>query len=208
MLKIFTSYTPGAGKSYLMLQRAIEERKSGKKVFIGYFNRKHRDMSKLPWKEDLKKCSVSIKKKEDIDFIVKENPDIVVMDEMGMQVTKNTFVYHIIEVLLENQIDVYTSANLKRFQSINPLFRKISGIGIRTTIPDCFLDIAEEIIFVDRRPELMKEDFESGKLFGDKYMKSKIMRKNFCLENLISYRELSIEYLKRYNNIEIIQRHE
>lgn len=208
MLKIFTSYTPGAGKSYLMLQRAMEERKSGKKVFVGYFNRKHRDMSKLPWREDMKRCSVSIKKKDDIDFIVRERPDIVVMDEMGMQVTKNVFVYNIIEVLLENEIDVYTSANLKRFQSVNTLFRKISGIGIRTTIPDYFLDIAEEIIFVDRRPELLKEDFESGKLFGEKYMKSKIMKKNFRLENLISYRELSIDYLKDYNNIQMIQRDE
>lgn len=27
MLTIFTSYTPGAGKSYAMVQKAIEERK-------------------------------------------------------------------------------------------------------------------------------------------------------------------------------------
>ena len=31
MLKIFTSYTPGAGKSYAMLEKAMAEQAKGKK---------------------------------------------------------------------------------------------------------------------------------------------------------------------------------
>ena len=38
MLKIFTSYTPGAGKSYAMLEKAMAEQAKGKKVLIGNYD--------------------------------------------------------------------------------------------------------------------------------------------------------------------------
>ena len=47
MLTIFTSYTPGAGKSYAMVQKAIEERKKGRNVVVGFLHSGHRDISKI-----------------------------------------------------------------------------------------------------------------------------------------------------------------
>ncbi|MBS5485075.1 MAG: sensor histidine kinase KdpD, partial [Eubacterium sp.] len=43
MLKIFTSYTPGAGKSYAMMEEAMNESRNGKKVVIAFINKQHRD---------------------------------------------------------------------------------------------------------------------------------------------------------------------
>lgn len=206
MLKIFTSYTPGAGKSYLMLQSALEEKSAGKEVIIGFLNGKHRDLSEWSFQNEIEDSSVRIKYKGDVERIVREKPDIVVLDEMGMRIGKNAFVYNVIEELLQKGITVYTSANLKRFSSINPLFRKITGIGIKTTIPDYFLDIAEEIVFIDREPERMAEDFMRGTLFEEKYASSRVMQKNFRLDNLIAYRNISMEYLKKYNQVRIVKR--
>lgn len=42
MLKIFTSYTPGAGKSYAMMEEAMNESRNGKKVVIAFINKQHR----------------------------------------------------------------------------------------------------------------------------------------------------------------------
>ena len=43
-LYIFTSYTPGAGKSYRMVATACEREQD---VMVGFLNSAHRDMTKL-----------------------------------------------------------------------------------------------------------------------------------------------------------------
>ncbi|MBR2190544.1 MAG: hypothetical protein IJ883_02750, partial [Eubacterium sp.] len=66
---------------------------------------------------------------------------------------------------------------------------------------------ADKIIFIDREPDLMIADYEDGKLFVDKYMKSKIMQKNFLPETLTKYREASLKYLEQYGDkVEVVFR--
>lgn len=198
-LTIFLSYTPGAGKSYIMLSRASEEKERGRNVVVAFLNDTHRDngdgIHKKPTKYSLSE-------------LVDEKPDLVVIDEMGMggiNRDERTHVYDDIEELLGEGIDVYTTANLKRFENVNPLFKELSGIGIKKTIPGRFLDLADHIVFVDREPDDMIEDFENGMLFIEKYMDSKIMRKNFRKKTLEEYRKLSMEILKKYENkVEIV----
>lgn len=206
MLKIFTSYTPGAGKSYAMMEQAVKESNSGKKVIVGFINQKHRDISQLPIIDGKIMHKEEIRKRNDVDNIINEKPDIVVLDELGMRIGKTTFVYNIAELFIKNNIEVFASANLKKFQEVNPLFKEITGVGIRTAIPNRFIKGADEIIFIDREPEFMEKDFRDGRLFGKKYMDSKIMNKNFQLDTLNAYRDVSMNYLQKYNNVTIIKR--
>ena len=201
MLTIFTSYTPGAGKSYAMVQKAMEERAKGKKVLVGFLHGGHRDVTKILEDNGINQSDYCAKGLKPDDILAKA-PDLVIMDEMGMKVRHQGFVYNVIEEMLKRGIDVYTSTNLKRFEGANQYFKKITGIAVRNTIPDRFLKLADEIYFIDREPEKMKEDFHSGELFGEKYMKSKIMQKNFRRETLEKYRKISLEYLKNINQSE------
>ena len=203
MLKIFTSYTPGAGKTYLMVSKAIEESQKGKKVVIGFLNAGHRDISKTLKGNGIKHFS---RKGMSYEEIIKAEPDIVVLDEMGMKTKGGGFVYDRVRKLLDRGIDVYTSANLKRFHEANKLFKAVTGIGAKNTIPDEFLEKADEIYFVDRNPEKMAEDFKKGEIFCEKYSDSKIMRKNFELETLVKYRQVGMKYLERYRNVITIER--
>lgn len=283
-LTIFLSYTPGAGKSYIMKQWGEQERINGKNVITAFINDMHRDANncnkidtvdmvgascdsrmniadKVETKCDDKKDEDDIMTKEktrshkySLSEIINHNPDLVLMDEMGMgglnmdevraedvkaksskhectecedikneminseenERTKNvsnkhnnfrykSHIYDDIDRLLDRGIDVYTTANLKRFDGMNPRFKQISGIGIKTTIPDRYLDMAEKIVFVDRNPNALIKDFESGKLFNKKYMKSGIMKKNFREDILYSYRKLSLEILDKYKDkLEIV----
>ena len=169
-LKIFTSYTPGAGKSYAMLSHAL---KNGN-VIIGFLNDSHRNTNQLLLDHGIKPADYST---YSLREIIKENPDVVVMDEMGMRGKnrdRKSYIYSDIDRLLRCGIDVYTSLNIKRFESANPLFKDITGIGIRRTVPDKYLELADEIIFVDRSPKTMLDDFKNNGLFDEKYMKSKI----------------------------------
>lgn len=227
-LTIFLSYTPGAGKSYIMKRRGELEQQKGKNVIIAFFNDMHRG-------EQLIKKS----HKYSLSEIIEQNPDIVLLDEMGMgglnkdwendnkksnqptdinETGKNStdsfgkkkkitrHIYDDIDELLENGIDVYTTANLKRFDGMNARFKEISGIGIKTTIPDRYLELADRIVFVDRNLISLINDFESGKLFNEKYMASGIMKKNFRKKTLMDYRKLSLEILEEYKDkVEIIR---
>ncbi len=217
-LYIFTSYTPGAGKSYRMVAMACENEEQ---VVVGFLNSAHRDMTKL-----LKDYDVAIGdfSKYSVNGILAESPDAVIFDELGM-ISRNkdsrrlrkknghkeskhdTFIYNDIDTILDAGINVYASANLKRFESANPVFKAITGIGVKTKVPDKYLEDAHAIIFVDREPEKMIADYEDGSLFVDKYMKSKIMQKNFLPETLEKYRDASLKYLKQFGDkVEVVFR--
>lgn len=198
-LTIFTSYTPGAGKSYLMVSKAMEKRRVGLNVVIGFLNGRHRELDQMMEDNEITEQE---SKKYSLTGIISKAPDIVVMDEMGMHHInrdEKSFVYEDIEKLLQAGIDVYASTNLKKFEKLNPLYKKITGIGVKKQIPYYFLEMAEHIYFIDRDPELMIRDFNDGKLFGERYMKTKIMNKNFQYDTLCAYRELSKKCLEKYD---------
>ena len=206
MLVIFTSYTPGAGKSYMMIEKAMEEKAKGKKVLVGFLHEGHRDIKDILIKNGIEEKDIP-QKGLSLAQIKAENPDIVILDEMGMKVKNRGFVYNIIDKMFDYGITVYTSVNVKRFDSANPRFKDVTGISIKNTVPHKYLEKADKIYFIDRDSELMIKDFEAGKLFGDKYMNSKIMQKNFKKETLDSYRQVSIKYLEKYKDkVEIVER--
>ena len=217
-LYIFTSYTPGAGKSYRMVATACEQEEN---VTVGFLNSAHRDMAKLLDDYDV---AIGDFSKYSVFGIINESPDAVIFDELGM-ISRNkdsrrlrkkhgnkekkheTFIYNDIDTILNAGINVYASANLKRFESANPVYKAITGIGVKTKVPDEYLEKADKIIFIDREPDLMIADYEDGQLFVDKYMKSKIMQKNFLPETLIKYREASLKYLEQYGDkVEVVFR--
>ena len=141
----------------------------------------------------------------DLDVVINQND----LKEVIFLLENHGYIYEIIELLLDNDIDVFTSINIKRFDSINPEFKKISGIGVKNMVPSKFLDMADEIYFIDRRPELMIRDFKNGNLFNKRYMKSGIMKKNFRRDILESYRKVSLEILKKYGDkVTVVERNE
>ena len=220
-LYLFTSYTPGAGKTYRMLSCGAENSANLKVAFL--FDN-HRSTDKVFKDLGLEKPR---HKTYSLSQILAEKPEAVAFDEIGMfsrnkdiikgftrknnllktdyRDGKEHFIYEDVDVLLEHGIDVYASVNLKRFESANPIFSEITGIRVKKKIPDRYLEIADKIYFIDRAPELMKEDFQNHKLFTEKYMKTKIMRRNFLLTTLDEYRKVSLDYIKKYGDKVIIE---
>ena len=92
MLKIFTSYTPGAGKSYAMLEKAMAEQAKGKKVLIGFLNGGHRNIELIKEKNHID-SAIYNGKGFSYKQILEEKPDIVVLDEMGMRSKNHGYIY-------------------------------------------------------------------------------------------------------------------
>lgn len=216
-LNIFTSYTPGAGKTYKML---VEAAKHSGVVYVAFVYEKHRKNTELLDRLGLKH---RITTKYSARKIIEAGVDAVVLDEIGMYsrnidrikktshgkrnlsrkdfaMDKEWFIYDDIDLFLEAGIDVYCSVNLKRFQSANDVFSELSGIRVKKKVPDRFLDEADSICFIDREPAKLIEDFNNNNLFGEKYMSSRIMKKNFMPETLEQYRKVAMEYIKKYGD--------
>ena len=207
-LFLIISYTPGAGKTFFMLDKALEI-SSNQKVLIGFLYESHRQFDGNY--RELTVAYNNIKHTYNIRDIINLNPDVVLMDELGVrghnEEDKGRCVYQDVDLLLDNGIDVYSTVNLKKFQVINDKFKKISGIGVKKQIPVKYLDMAEKIYFIDRKPELLIKDFENSELFKERYMKSRIMKRNFSYEILDKYQKLSYDILDEYKDkLEIIVR--
>ena len=200
-LTLFTSYTPGAGKTYFMLAKAMEQRSAGKKVTIGFIYGRHRDTAAILGDHGIKE---DIPSGYSVKDIIKSGSDLVVMDEMGVYGKniddRHTFVYEDIQKILDFGMDVYASINLKKFAGINKYFREYSGIAVKKCVPDLFLEEAAKIFYLDRDPEKMREDYTSGNLFGERYMKTKIMNKNFRIDTLLAYRRIGLDCIKEYGD--------
>lgn len=73
---------------------------------------------------------------------------------------------------------------LKRFQNVNSSFKEISGIGVKKTIPIRFLEMADRIVFVDRKPELLENVIKNGDFFAIKIKIHGLCRKILTREFL------------------------
>ena len=204
------SYSPGAGKSYFMLEKGAQQLKLGKKVLVGFLFERHRKSDV----DNIGGMKIEYNREKNIyniSEILEEKPDVVLMDELGVSFKDKMgnvrFVYEDVERLIDEGIDVYTTVNLKKFQGINDEFKKLSGIGVRKQIPIKFLEMADKIFFIDRDEKLLIKDFNSNDLFRERYMKSKIMNKNFSEKTLEKYRKLSYKILENYKEkLEVIER--
>ena len=66
---------------------------------------------------------------------------------------------------LTSGIDVYTTVNIQHFESLNDVVEKITGIRMQETLPDTFLDRADEVQVIDIPFEELSERLKEGKVY-------------------------------------------
>jgi two-component system, OmpR family, sensor histidine kinase KdpD len=199
-LKIFMGYAAGVGKTYKMLEEALERRAEGVDVVIGYFE-PHGRKDTIAKTEDLE--IIPRKKVEyrgssfeemDTDAILARHPELCVVDEFphtnvpGSDRAKR---WEDVELLLADGIDVLTTMNIQHLESLNDQVWQISGIRVRETIPDWVVQQADEVVMVDLTPRALLHRLQRGVV----YERSKADRalQNFFREStLVALRELAL----------------
>ena len=211
-LKIFLGYAPGVGKTYTMLNEARVLRKRGEDVVVGVVETHGR----VETEELLKGLEVIPRQRVeyqgivleelDLDAILQRRPAVVLVDELAhtnAPGSRHPKRYQDIEELLENGIDVYTTVNVQHFESLNDVVEKITGIRMQETLPDTFLDRADEVQVIDIPLEELFERLKEGKVYIPRQAE-RAVQNFFQRGNLVALRELTLTHAAHKMDAELL----
>lgn len=199
-LTVFLGAAPGVGKTYAMLSAARERLQQGVDVVIGLVETHGRadTQAMLANTELLPRKTVNYHETNlsefDLDAALARNPQLILVDELAhtnLPGSRHKRRYQDIAELLNAGIDVYTTVNIQHLASLNDLVLQITGVRVRETVPDQFVDDAHEILFIDLPPATLIERLQQGKVYLPEYARS-ALDSFFSPSNLTALRELAM----------------
>lgn len=199
-LKVFLGAAPGVGKTYEMLLSAAAQRRAGVDVVIGLIETHGRAET-----EALVRGFEIIPRKQieysgrhlgemDLDAILARKPRLVLVDELAhtnAPGSRHPKRYQDVEDLLAAGIDVYTAVNIQHLESLNDVVRQITRIRVRETVPDAFLDRADEVEVIDLTPADLIQRLKEGKVYVPATA-ARALAHYFSPGNLTALRELAL----------------
>jgi two-component system sensor histidine kinase KdpD len=199
-LKIFFGFAPGVGKTYAMLEAAQMRREEGVDIVVGVAETHGRNETEslLDGLETLPRRIYSYRGRDiqefDIDAALVRNPSLIIVDELAhtnVPGTRHKKRWQEVQELLCAGISVYTTVNVQHLESLNDIVRQITGVIVRETLPDSFMDRADEIELIDLPPDDLLQRLKEGKVYIPEQAE-KAMENFFRKGNLIALRELSL----------------
>ncbi|HSM89755.1 MAG TPA: sensor histidine kinase KdpD, partial [Desulfobacterales bacterium] len=199
-LKVFFGAAPGVGKTYAMLEAARKRREEGVDIVAGLVETHGRSEtnSLLEGLEILPRRPLTYKGKTlhefDLDAALARNPSIILVDELAHTTVpgaRHKKRWQDVRELLCAGISVYTTVNVQHLESLNDVVHQITGVAIRETLPDLFLERADEIELVDLPPDDLLQRLKEGKVYIPDQAR-KAMENFFRKGNLIALRELAL----------------
>lgn len=204
-LKIFFGAMAGVGKTYTMLETARVRKKEGVDVVVGYAetHRRAETDALLEGLEIMPRKKVSYKNIDisefDVDLALKRHPALIIVDELAHSNapdSRNLKRWQDVEELLEAGIDVYTTLNVQHCESANDVVAQVTGVIVQETVPDTFIEKADDIELVDLPPEELLKRLKEGKVYlGDQAERA--AQNFFQIGNLIALRQLALQYTSR-----------
>jgi two-component system sensor histidine kinase KdpD len=129
----------------------------------------------------------------DFDGVLARAPTIAIVDEVAhtnAPGSKNTKRYRDILELLSAGINVVCAFNIQHLESLNDVIERATHVRVRETVPDTFLERADQIVNVDLPVEELIERLKIGKIYADE--KIPVALEGFFKdENLLALRELT-----------------
>jgi len=202
-LTIFFGAAPGVGKTYAMLEVARSEMEREKRdVVVGIVETHGRyetgalvlGLELLP-KRKLSHRGIEIEE-FDLDAALARKPDLVLVDELAhtnAEGSRHPKRWQDVEELLDTGIDVFSTMNVQHVESLNDVIAKITGVVVRETVPDSFLERVHELKLVDLPPDELLDRLRDGKVYVPAQAQRAI-ENLFRKGNLIALRELSLRH--------------
>jgi two-component system sensor histidine kinase KdpD len=199
-LRIYVGAAPGVGKTYAMLQEAHALRARGLEVVIGYVETYDRaeTVAQIKDLEVVPRRKVEyrgvIMEEMDVDAILARRPQVAVVDELAhsnVPGSKHEKRYQDVLDLLDAGIHVLTAVNIQHLETLNDAVARVTGVRVRETVPDTFLDRADEVINVDVTVEELRSRLREGKIYKPEKVEQALT--NFFRKgNLSTLRELAL----------------
>jgi len=200
-LKVFLGAAPGVGKTYAMLSAARELTRQGVDLVVGFVETHGRVETEalLQGLDVLPRRQLDYKgrvlEELDLDALLARKPALALVDELAHQNApggRHERRYQDIEELLDAGIDVYTTVNIQHLESLNDLVRQLTGVRVRETVPDAFLDRARDIVLIDLPPRELIARLQQGKVYLPEQAAS-ALQSYFSASNLTALRELAVQ---------------
>ncbi len=121
-------------------------------------------------------------------------PQVCVVDELAhtnVPGSRHPKRYEDVLELLDAGIHVMTAVNIQHLETLNDAVARATGIRVRETVPDTFLDRADEVINVDVTVEELRTRLREGKVYRPEKVEQALT--NFFRKgNLSTLRELAL----------------
>lgn len=165
-LRLYLGAASGVGTTYAMLDEAKRRKNRGTDVMIGWV-----DAHQRPFTQELLSDIVGnnpLPAWLDVDSIIACKPDVVMVDELGRPNSspQNTrFHWEDVERILDAGISVVGTVLVQHISSLAPQITDIIGTTPSCSIPERFLEQAEQIELVDITPEAIRRRIAHGNVF-------------------------------------------
>lgn len=199
-LRVYIGAAPGVGKTYEMLREAHALRARGIDVVIGcvetYGRRETEaqlgDLEIVP-RRTIEHRGVTLDEM-DVEGILRRRPQVCIVDELAhtnAPGSRHSKRYEDVIELLDAGIHVITAVNIQHLETLNDAVARATGVRVRETVPDTFLDRADEVINVDVTVEELRTRLREGKIYRPEKVEQALTN-FFRAGNLSTLRELAL----------------
>jgi two-component system sensor histidine kinase KdpD len=207
-LNVFLGYAPGTGKTLAMLEDAFRRQQDGADVVVGYVDAHAGSLAaellarfeKIP--QQVVSPSGLAYQGMDLDAVLARRPQLVLVDHLpwvNPSGLRHIARYLEVEELLNSGIDVYTTVNIYQVESQADAVSYLTGVVVHETVPDRFVDEADQLKMVDLPPQELLARYQGKKIFVSPRAQPQ-MEKFFQPGNLFALRELALRYVAQRSN--------
>ena len=199
-LRIYIGAAPGVGKTYSMIEDAHAARREGIDAVVGFVETHGRaeTEAKLADLEIVARKALDYRgvvlEEMDLDAILARKPQLCMVDELAhtnAPGSRHHKRYQDVLELLDAGISVMTAVNIQHLETLNDAVGRVTGVRVRETVPDTFLDRADEVVNVDVTVQELQTRLRQGKVYRPEKVEQALT--NFFREtNLSTLRELAL----------------
>jgi two-component system sensor histidine kinase KdpD len=195
-LTIYLGAAAGSGKTYAMLDRAHDLIAEGVDV-VGALIETHGRVDTVAKVAGIELLDRLPNGELDREAILRRKPKVVLIDELahtnepGSAFPKR---YDDVIAVLRQGISVVTTLNVQHLEGLGDAVERLTGTHVRETLPDSILELADEVIFIDVTPEVLRERLREGKIYPRERIDAALAN-FFRVENLAALRELTVREL-------------
>lgn len=199
-LCVYIGAAPGVGKTYQMLEEAHLLKKQGVDVVVAVVET-HKRADTEAMIGDLERVPLRcieyrgvVLEEMDVEAVIARRPSVAIVDELAhtnVPGSKNHKRYEDVLDLLAANITVITAVNVQHLESLNDVVERTTGVRVRETVPDSFLQRADEVVNVDVSVDTLRTRLRQGKIYSVEKIEQSL--NNFFRKgNLSALRELSL----------------
>jgi two-component system sensor histidine kinase KdpD len=135
----------------------------------------------------------------DLDALLARRPRIALIDELAhtnLGAGARAKRYLDVLAVLRDGIDVITTLNVQHLDGVGDAVERLTGTRVRETLPDRVLEIADEVLFIDVTPDVLRQRLRDGKIYPRERIDAALTN-FFRAENLAALRELAVREVRR-----------